>query len=74
MKERIAVPIGSASAVRINTASIPAHTATNIAQTALAAILRDYLRPEVQADYQRWKAERDSQVKKNVDCPDIPVS
>lgn len=74
MKEPIAVPFKTNSEVRIDTASIPAHTAANIARTALDAILKDYFRPEVQEDYQRWKAERYSQVKKNADCPDMPVS
>lgn len=52
-----AVPIG-AGAVHINTGSIPAHVGQNIAQVALRAIQRDYANPEVQADYQRWKAAR----------------
>lgn len=58
MKELKAVPVSSGTVVSINTGSISAHTATSLAQSALAAIQRDYLRPEIQEDYRRWKAER----------------
>lgn len=60
MKELKAVPVSSGTVVRIDTGSISAHTATILAQSALAAIQRDFLRPEIQEDYRRWKAERDS--------------
>lgn len=57
-RKLIAVPVDTGTAVHIDTSKISAHTATSLAQAALAAIQRDYLRPEIQEDYQRWKAER----------------
>ena len=51
-----AVPV--TEGIHIDTAQIPAHVALNIGQVAFQAILRDYQRPEIQADYQRWKVER----------------
>lgn len=56
MKKLRAVP--AIAGTSVDTESIPAHVSMNLAQVALAAILRDYQRPEVQVDYQRWKAER----------------
>lgn len=43
---------------RIEPEKIPAHVGQNIAQVAFAGILRAYRDPAIQADYQRWKAER----------------
>lgn len=65
MRELIAVPVDTGTAVHIDTSKISAHTATSLAQAALAAIQRDYLRPDIQEDYQRWKAEREARRKEN---------
>lgn len=59
MKDLRVVPIG-AGTVQIDTGSIPAHVGQNIAQVALRGILRDYADPEIQADFQRWKKEREA--------------
>lgn len=59
MKELKTVPADTGTTVKINTSSIPDHVATNIAQSALAAMQRDALRPEIQEDFYSWKAERE---------------
>ena len=46
--------------VRIEVSSVPAHAAMNIAQVVFEAIHRDFKDPAVQADYMRWKAEREA--------------
>lgn len=56
MKNLRAVPLGSAPPV--DTTSIPASTAHNIAQVAHRALLRDWNDPAIREDYRRWKAER----------------
>ena len=57
------VPVGT---VRIETRRIPASVGENLAQTALRAIQRDFTNPDIQADYQRWKAERSAKRKKEI--------
>ena len=42
----------------IQTSSIPAAVAMNLGQALFEAVKRDFQRPEVQADFERWKAER----------------
>lgn len=59
MRRMTTVPVDSGTQVHINTSDIPAHVATNLAQAVFEAIHREYADPEVQADYQRWKAERE---------------
>ena len=61
MKRLTTVPESSGTTVHINTSDIPAHVATNLAQALFEAIHREYEDPEVQADFQRWKAERQRQ-------------
>ena len=58
MKRLKTVPEGSGTTVHINTSDIPAHIATNLAQALFEALHRDYDDPEVRADFERWKAER----------------
>lgn len=58
MKQRTAVPVSTGTAPRVSTAEVPAYVAVDLAQAAFEALRRDYSRPEVQADYRRWKAER----------------
>lgn len=58
MKRLATVPEGSGTTVHINTSDIPAHVATNLAQALFEAIHREYDDPEVRADFERWKAER----------------
>lgn len=58
---KIAVPVDSGTPVRIKTGSIPAFVAGNLAQSAFTAIHKAWENPEIQADYQRWKAERNKQ-------------
>lgn len=53
-----AVPVNPGAGIKIRTADIPAYVGTDLAQAAFEALRRDYNRPEVQAEYQRWKAER----------------
>lgn len=54
----IATPAAANATVEIDTASIPAYTGVHIAQFTLEALRRDYARPEVQEEYQKWKAAR----------------
>jgi len=61
MRRLTTVPESSGTTVHINTSDIPAHVATNLAQALFEAIHREYEDPEVQADFQRWKAERQRQ-------------
>lgn len=58
MKRLTTVPVESGTTVHIKTGDIPAHVATNLAQALFEAIHREYTDPEVQADYQRWRAQR----------------
>ncbi len=58
--KRQAVRPTAGDQVRIEVGSIPAHAATNIAQVVFEAIHRDFEDPAVQADYKRWKAEREA--------------
>lgn len=53
-----AVPVDPGTKIEIRTADIPAYVGTDLAQTAFEALRRDYNRPEIQAEYQRWKAAR----------------
>lgn len=53
-----AVPVNPGTGIKIHTADIPAHVGTDLAQAAFEALRRDYSRPEIQAEYQRWKAAR----------------
>lgn len=64
MRRLTTVPVDSGTPVHINTSDIPAYVATNLAQAVFEAIHREYMTPEVQADYQRWKAQRE-QAKRN---------
>ena len=60
MKRLTTVPISTENPVRIRTGDIPAHVAENLAQALFEALHREYADPDVQADYQRWRAERAS--------------
>ena len=57
-KEKM-VPVGTCAPIK--PALIPDTVGLDIARTILPAILRDYADPEIQADFQRWKAERAAQ-------------
>lgn len=57
------VPVGT---VRIETRRIPASVGENLAQAALRAMQRDFSNPDIQADYQRWKAERSARKRKEI--------
>lgn len=48
----------------LDTAQIPGHVARNLAQVAHKAILRDWSNPEIRADFERWKAERETRTEK----------
>lgn len=61
MRRLTTVPESSGTTVHINTSDIPAHVATNLAQALFEAIHREYDDPEVRADFERWKAERQRQ-------------
>lgn len=52
------VPVNPGTGIKIRTADIPAYVGTDLAQTAFEALRRDYSRPEIQAEYQKWKAAR----------------
>lgn len=56
--KKMAVPVDSGTQVQIKTSDIPAFVAVNLAQAAFEALHRAWENPEIQADYQRWKAER----------------
>ena len=56
MNKRNMVPVGTCAPIK--PALIPETVGLDIARTILPAILRDYADPEIQADFQRWKAER----------------
>lgn len=58
--KRQAVRPAAEDRVHIEVGSIPAHAATNIAQVVFEAIHRDFEDPAIQADYMRWKAEREA--------------
>lgn len=60
MKQMTTVPIDTGTTVKVRTADIPAHVAENLAQALFEALHREYADPDVQADYQRWRAERAS--------------
>lgn len=55
-----AVPVSPGTGIKIRTADIPAHVGMNLAQAAFEALRKDYSRPEIQAEYQRWKAAREA--------------
>lgn len=55
---KIAVPVEPGIEIKIHTADIPAYVSVNIAQAAFEALRKDYARPEIQAEYQQWKAAR----------------
>ena len=42
----------------IQTKTIPAAVAMNLGQALFEAVKKDFQRPDVQADFERWKAER----------------
>ncbi len=50
--------VQTVSGAPIKPALIPETVGRDIARTILPAILRDYADPEIQADFQRWKAEK----------------
>lgn len=62
LKEKVMEPIDVCAP--INPSLIPAVVGKDIARTILPAILRDYADPEIQADYQRWKAARHANTQK----------
>lgn len=47
--------------IRIDTDSIPAHIQLELAKAAFPSIQEAYADPEIQKDFQRWKAERTKQ-------------
>lgn len=60
-KEPVAVMVKSSR--RIDVDSIPPYVAMNLAQAAYNAAKEAYQRPEIRADYERWKAERNARAK-----------
>lgn len=58
---KITVPVDSGTPVQIKTSNIPAFVAVNLAQSAFTAIHKAWENPEIRADYERWKAERNKQ-------------
>ena len=56
MSEPRTVRVGTCTP--INPAEIPATVGMILAQTLLPDLQRAYADPRIQADYQRWKAER----------------
>lgn len=56
MSEPRTVRVGTCTP--INPEEIPATVGMILAQTLLPDLQRAYEDPEIQADYQRWKAER----------------
>jgi hypothetical protein len=59
MNELKAVPVLTCPAPRINHGAIPRHTQSNIARLVLDAVQRDFQRPEIKEDYERWLAQRE---------------
>ncbi len=57
-KELRAVPVNTGTTPRIKVSAIPQGPKTSIAQVVFEAIQMDFQRPEIQEDYQRWKAQR----------------
>jgi hypothetical protein len=60
MRELTAVPVDPGTKISIQTREVPACVRVTLAQTLFEAIHRDFERPEVRADYERWKAEREA--------------
>jgi hypothetical protein len=58
MKNRIAVPVDPGTRITINTDVIPAHSAMSLAQATLAMVKREFAKPGVREDFERWMAER----------------
>ena len=56
--EAIFRAVPEAPAPRLDTGKVPRHIKTTLAQALFDAINADFQRPEVRADYERWKAER----------------
>ncbi|MGN0706614.1 MAG: hypothetical protein ACI4JC_01260 [Faecalibacterium sp.] len=54
----VAVPASGTEAPVLDTRKVPSYIKQNIGQVVFDAIQRDFQRPEVKADYERWKAER----------------
>lgn len=60
-KEPVAVMVKSGGKIDVD--SIPPYAAMNLAQAAYNAAKEAYQRPEIRADYERWKAERNARAK-----------
>lgn len=60
MRELTAVPIDPGTRINIQTREVPACVKVTLAQALFEAIHRDFERPEVRADYERWKSEREA--------------
>lgn len=55
-----AVPVNPGTRIEIHTADIPAHVGTDLAQSAFEAIRKVYADPSIQAEYRKWRAEREA--------------
>jgi len=60
-KKHLAVVDTPISSFHIDTANIPVYVGQNLAQMALLSIQEAYADPEIQADFRRWKAEREAE-------------
>ena len=58
MKRRLTTAPADGATVKIDTNSVPAYSATNLAQCLFRAIHADMDNPEIQADFLRWKNDR----------------
>jgi hypothetical protein len=60
MMELTAVPVDPGTRINIQTKEIPACVKFTLAQSLYEVIHRDLQDPEIRADYERWKAEREA--------------
>lgn len=60
MKQLTVVPVDTGTPVKIDTKKIPGYVAHNIAQVLHKSIWEAWNDPDIRAEYERWKQERDA--------------
>lgn len=58
MKKLKAVPVDPNVRITINTDAIPDYVAMNLAQATIEMTKREFAKPGVREDFERWKAKR----------------
>jgi hypothetical protein len=59
MKKNLrAVPVDPGIRITINTDAIPDYVAMDLAQATIALVKREFAKPGVREDFERWKKER----------------